>query len=283
MNLENLQSEMLDYANSLVAKAICLLLASDGARKERIEGDRALLLDAARSVANASCKVEEWWTQNNGIESDKEEARVASELANHIREVCEGRSTISWGPLVNYASRFLTTTWLKELGVYLHKSRGEFLYFLYGDNENDLVKALVDEGSSLPDWVENWIEISSQLAEYFARSLREARTTPQARLAEISLAAVDASGFPLKVKNEIRSNANAIIAECEAKNKNEIEHLLITPKKLLNEMDGLVTSLHATKGPIDETGAILRVGKLRQVLVHLYDELETNFLSSCNG
>lgn len=286
INLAEIMTEMRAKSDGLLVKVSCLLLASDDAREKMVRAEKTQLHGDAQGVINLSSEVMTGWTNNNGSESVKKnalgKAQAAHAFANHVREVCEGRSTISWEPTINYASKFPTTPWLAEFSTYHHNELGGVRYLFKGDENNDTVRALVGGGNSLSNLRENWAEHLSRLAEYFARAPREARTTPRVQLARIALAAVDESGLSPEEKNEVRSGANAIIAQCDAQNRNEIEHLLITPKKLLIELDSLVTSLLATREPIDKWEAMLRVDELRTGLDNLYDEL-TKFITTCNG
>lgn len=287
MNPASLLLKMLVHADDLVAKASCLFVASGEARKKIVAKKNAQLLDAAQTVMNTSCELNEWFANNKVSESVKknalDKARVAHEFAKHVREACEGQNTILLVPIINYVSMSLTTSWSDEFSTYHHTELGGFLYLVNGNDENnDTVRALVDRGYSLSNLRENWAGHSSRLAEYFARAPREARATPQAQLARIALAAIEDSGLPTEVINEVLSEANAIIAECEAQNRNEIENYLVTPKKLLNELDGQVASLLATSKPMNKWEAMLRVGELRTSLDNLYAEL-IKFQTSCNG
>ena len=136
-----------------------------------------------------------------------------------------------------------------------------------------LVNALMNGSKTLPASVEdaftNWPGISSQLHRLFARAPREAISDPQALLARMALDAIEENGFPREAADEVRAKANAIIAECAARDEEKIVHVLAEPQRLLEQLDGLVVSMRAPKEPMGKWDAMGQVGGLLDVCQRL--------------
>lgn len=149
---------------------------------------------------------------------------------------------------------FDSGNWEQDRSRLHHDAFHHRFYHFLASSEEVFAKSLENGNQRLPESVEqafaNWPDISLQMHGLFARAPREAISDPQALLARMALDAVEKTGFPNDVANEIRAKAKEVIAACATRDKNKIRRAMSESKRLLKQLDTLVASMHPHPSPL---------------------------------